>query len=63
MKAILFLIGAAFSFGTSIGLIVKTGSRMVDPNERLFDKLPPYWLHAVTAAIGAVCLSVSYFCF
>lgn len=63
MKEFLFLIGTAFFLGTSISLIVKTVSRMVDPNERLFDKLPPYWLHAVTVAIGAVCLGVSYFCF
>lgn len=63
MKEILFLIGITFVFGTDISLIIKTVSRMVDPNERLFDKLPPYWLHAVTIAIGGVCLSISYFCF
>lgn len=63
MKEILFLIGFCFALGSVICLIVKTLSKTVDPNERLSDKMPPYWFYAVTSAIAGVCSIVSYFCF
>lgn len=63
MKEALFLIGACFAIGSAIGLIIKTSSRMIDPNERLSDKMPPYWVFAITAAVAGVCLGISYFCF
>lgn len=63
MKEVLFLIGACFAIGGAIGGIIKTLSRMVDPNEHLSDKMPPYYVFAIISLLAGVCLGVSYFCF
>ncbi len=63
MKEILFLIGNCFAIGSIVGLLMKTLSRTFDPNERLSDKMPPYWVFAVTSLLAGICLGVSYFCF
>lgn len=63
MKEILFYVGSCFAVGSMLGLIIKTLSKAIDPNERLSDKMPPYWLYAVTSVIACIALSISHFCF
>ena len=61
MKEILFVIGAGFTLISSICLIIKTIAKMVDPNEKLYNKMPPYWFFAVLSTIAGICLGLSYF--
>lgn len=55
VDGVLMLVGFVLQFSKQISLTI-------DFQQRLFDKLPPFWVLIVLEIVGFCLASVSYFC-
>lgn len=61
MKELLYCVGFISLAISLICIILKHFSLMFDPNQRLSNKLPPFWVYIITTGASAVCMVASYY--